>query len=743
MAGAAAALRENCVSDARDNPQAAAAEPLAPPSVHRLRFHPAGPRTWIRVGAAATRATVLVNGRVAAEHVGAWTPFEFDATPLLHPDPRAENDLEIVCTDCAHISNGFLPTIGVRWTGVRTRAGALDVVFRREPTPTPPPAEPRCAARGTRLYLDGHPLVVRGILHWGYYPELGHPWPDESQARFEIEHVRSLGFNLIKFCLWIPPPWYFDLCDEMGMLAWQEYPVWNAPLGRTGRPGDRGGDDDAILFEFREMFLQDRRHRCIVLRTLTCENDRVSPGLGRALVNLARELIPGCLVLDNSGWLCNEHDGDFHDEHPYVHNAVWTYYAQRMQGKLVRPLLLGETMVADTLNPSYAAEIADGRGDDAREGTAAEHSAALAESYRAALDMRRFQIETLAHMLPDAGYVVCGLRDLKHTPLGLLTYDGTPKYSPADWAWHGRAAGPARTTPPYTPPASRDSNHSSVMPPRGGVLGPAKGAWKCAENTWWSPFVRVLDPTLPRERILRDATVELLSGRVLTHAAGTRVLVEQWDVHSGALRRNPLVIEFRSQGRWRVVSAFRHDTPAGRDLWDALVRRVDNPGLEPPPEIGPLVGTSLVLTDWEMARPGWPSSIRVEPPPMDWRALADHGAGLDWTPVRCDTPLVNGGRSVFEGWALFRTRFVYPGGRRTLRCESVADYFELFLDGIRVVEFGPRHGTWDGTRDVPRDVAVDLGAGVHSIVLCVRDWRAAGGLVGPIFFASDLGERIF
>src|SRR5262249_44069195 len=162
----------------------------------------------------------------------------------------------------------------------------------------------------------------------------------------------SLGFNLIKFCLWVPPLRYYELCDELGMLGWQEYPVWNMPLREgsgfgTQGSGDRcegGGsgtrdrgsepeqskiqnpeskidDDDPIVREFREFFLQDRSYPCIILRTLTCENDHVSPEMSRRLVDLAHELIPGCLVLDNSGWLCNERNGDFHDEHPYVHNA--------------------------------------------------------------------------------------------------------------------------------------------------------------------------------------------------------------------------------------------------------------------------------------------------------------------------------------------------------------------------------------------------------------------------------------
>ena len=45
-----------------------------------MKFRRPSERAWVRVGAAATEATILVNGQVAATHLGAWTPFEVDIT---------------------------------------------------------------------------------------------------------------------------------------------------------------------------------------------------------------------------------------------------------------------------------------------------------------------------------------------------------------------------------------------------------------------------------------------------------------------------------------------------------------------------------------------------------------------------------------------------------------------------------------------------------------------------------------
>ena len=88
-------------------------------------------------------------------------------------------------------------------------------------------------AKGSQLIFNGQPLHVRGVLNWGYYPPRLAPMPDRERWRRDIRIAKSMGFNLMKFCLWIPPREFFDLCDEEGLLVWQEYPTWHPKLDQA------------------------------------------------------------------------------------------------------------------------------------------------------------------------------------------------------------------------------------------------------------------------------------------------------------------------------------------------------------------------------------------------------------------------------------------------------------------------------------------------------------------------------
>ena len=305
------------------------------------------------------------------------------------------------------------------------------------------------AAEGKLFLLNDQPIQLRGILNWGYAPPSVAPSLDENWMRREIEFAQARGFNLMKFCLWIPPRRYLELCDEMGMLAWIEYPAWHPQLTPEFlQPLER---------EYGEFFRHVRPHGSVVLHSLTCET---GPSADLAvltrLYELCKSAVPGAVVEDDSSWISWNRVHDFYDDHPYGNNHTWVATLTRLKSYIAerteKPLILGEAIAADTWWPTTVAShslprhlepwfaetnrrwVATVGAHIMPQRAAADiHQRLTDDSIRYAHLMRKYQIETYRREAPTSGYVVSVLRDFPKASMGLIDFAEHPK-SPAD-AW--------------------------------------------------------------------------------------------------------------------------------------------------------------------------------------------------------------------------------------------------------------------------------------------------------------------
>jgi hypothetical protein len=306
-------------------------------------------------------------------------------------------------------------------------------------------------AYGSEFRLNGRPLSIRGILNWGYSAPLLEPNPGEAVWREELELARSQGFNLMKFCLWIPPQRYFELADEMGMLTWVEYPTWHPNLTQQYL--------ESLLHEFTEFFQYDRNHPSVVLRSLTCETGPSADlKVIQSLYDRAHEMIPGALVEDDSSWIGWNRVHDFYDDHPYGNNHTWvqtlTGFQEYILAHGLKPMVLGESISADTWidraavlarlgteRPWYVSYVLDDMAAWTDRMKALNGPVGLdqlrPDSLRYGLLMRKYQIEAYRREIPYGGYVITVLRDFPSCSMGFFDYLGRPKWTPADWAWHG------------------------------------------------------------------------------------------------------------------------------------------------------------------------------------------------------------------------------------------------------------------------------------------------------------------
>jgi hypothetical protein len=287
------------------------------------------------------RARVFLNGELRAEHEGIWDAFAVSLEGF--EGQEVEVKVEVLKNGgptfpVPEVASGFLPYVYHTFGGIWR-----DVWLCEGPPDLEPPAPPcRVAVQGTKIEVDGKPFYLRGVLTWGWYPELGHPSPDDEEILREVGLMKQMGFNTCKFCLWVPPHRYLETLAEEGMFAWMELPLWLP----TADPQKQ----EQMFEELMRIVLQYRRHSNIVAWTCGCElSETTSAEFRKRLYEMVKELTGAALVKDNSGSSemyggdLREY-GDFYDFHPY---CDLPFYPVVLDSLLIgprekKPILLGE-----------------------------------------------------------------------------------------------------------------------------------------------------------------------------------------------------------------------------------------------------------------------------------------------------------------------------------------------------------------------------------------------------------------
>jgi hypothetical protein len=81
-------------------------------------------------------------------------------------------------------------------------------------------------ARAGRIYLNGQPIYLRGVLDQGYYPGTIYTPPSLEFLEDQARKAKALGLNCLRIHIKIEDPRYYDVADRFGLLVWTEIPNW-------------------------------------------------------------------------------------------------------------------------------------------------------------------------------------------------------------------------------------------------------------------------------------------------------------------------------------------------------------------------------------------------------------------------------------------------------------------------------------------------------------------------------------
>ncbi|MFZ4508817.1 MAG: hypothetical protein ACOYON_14075 [Fimbriimonas sp.] len=401
-------------------------------------------------------ARVSINDELVAVHRGIWDAF---TVPLAaYTNQLVEVAVQVTKNGgptfpVRDVASGFLPYVFHTFGGIHGEVELHD----GPPTLEFPATPSRVKLEGRKVFVDGEPLYMRGLLHWGWYPELRHTNPSRETIRTEVRAAQALGFNLVKFCLWVPPHAYLEVLEEEGMFGWLELPLW--------APSANPDAQKTLAHELEQIVRQYRHHSTLLLWTVGCELSHSTPVELRQQLTQMVQNLTGCpLVKDNSGG-AEMYGGDlrefgtFEDFHPYGEATFYPLVLDTLQPgpRTTRPIFLGECNDFDVARnferlkeerPYWASADPDLNDIGVRwqydlPGILAKpirhHEPAFFESSRKlALFVRKTNTEAIRARQDFGGYVLTGWRDTPISTAGFFDDWHEARFTPEELApWNG------------------------------------------------------------------------------------------------------------------------------------------------------------------------------------------------------------------------------------------------------------------------------------------------------------------
>lgn len=314
-----------------------------------------------------------------------------------------------------------------------------------------------------KIMLNGKREYFRAILHWGYYPEEMSFNISHEKIYEEIMMIKNQGFNAIKFCLFLPDKYYLDLCDELGILVWQELPLW--------LPYDNGFLQARIDNQYPNMIKYFIDRPSLLLVSIGCELDAtVSQATIDSIYDDIKSYNSSAIICDNSGsGECFDGNldtkSDIYDYHfyPEINNMQNLIDAFNHESRDKKPWLFGEYNDMDSFRnlkdivkqlgekPFWASDkfsenllryVHAGFGSDNpiyyfdkivdEYGYTDSLDEIVKIGLKKAYDVRKYNLETTRSNDGISGYSITAIRDVPITACGIVDDFDKPKFADED-----------------------------------------------------------------------------------------------------------------------------------------------------------------------------------------------------------------------------------------------------------------------------------------------------------------------
>lgn len=167
----------------------------------------------------------------------------------------------------------------------------------------------------TRILLNNKFVFQNGPLDQGFWPDgLNTPPTDEAMV-YDLKMTKEMGFNMLRKHVKVENRRFYNWCDKMGILVWQDMPSGdkyiNGPMPDITKTEESGAQFE---LELKRMIETKYNHPSIIMWVPFNE------GWGQwdteRITGLIKAYDPGRIVNSASGWT-DRGTGDVNDIHSY------------------------------------------------------------------------------------------------------------------------------------------------------------------------------------------------------------------------------------------------------------------------------------------------------------------------------------------------------------------------------------------------------------------------------------------
>jgi hypothetical protein len=136
------------------------------------------------------------------------------------------------------------------------------------------------------------------------------PWDDSWTLKLH-QQFKNMNWEMARYCIGFPPERWYEICDSLGFMIQDEYPLWGEFKFSTG----------ALAEEYRRWMRERWNHPSVVI--WDAQNETVTPLTANAF-RYIRDLDLSNRPWEN-GWALPDRPTDPVEAHPYLFIDYWTH----------------------------------------------------------------------------------------------------------------------------------------------------------------------------------------------------------------------------------------------------------------------------------------------------------------------------------------------------------------------------------------------------------------------------------